>query len=157
MCLIAAILPLWRAAPPPAPENEVVRLEQPALATNGGIRESEIDWTPARTELPLRLSDFESGGEYQCSETLESWRFLSSASCTDVAIGILEEIHEQQFELLEAGYMDLSGECWGCVFIGSEGESLSVMLIPERPFSSRSDANLLVVNVLHFKEVEGLA
>ena len=111
----------------------------------------------ASPELPLRLSDSDHAVEYRRAETLESWRLLSDESCADYALTILEDIHAQGFELVEAGFMDVSGESWGCVFMGSNGESLSIMLVPERPFSSRSEANLLVVNILHYLEQESFA
>ncbi|MDR1089082.1 MAG: hypothetical protein LBL23_07420 [Coriobacteriales bacterium] len=105
---------------------------------------------------PLQLDGFRQSGEYERAQTLESWRLVSDASCADYALGVLEDIHRQGFELVHAGFMDLSGESWGCVFTGSSGEAVSVMLLPERPFSPRSDANPLVVNILHYFAREGL-
>lgn len=102
--------------------------------------------------LPFTLSDTTAITNYQCSQTLESWQLLSSKSCADYALSVLEDLRTQDLELVKAGFMDISGESWGCVFIGAQGQSLAVTLIPERPFSSRSDKNLLVVSMLHYFE-----
>lgn len=110
-------------------------------------------------ELPVQLLDldFAFGSEYHQAESLESWKIIREESCADYALKVLEGIHSQGLELVQAGFMDLQGECWGCVFIGSNGESMQITLMPERPFSPRSEANLLVVNVLHYFEQEGFA
>ncbi|MDR1358652.1 MAG: hypothetical protein LBJ48_04795 [Coriobacteriales bacterium] len=110
----------------------------------------------ASPALPLGLESLRQSGEYRRAETLESWRLLSDASCADYALAVLEDVHRQGYELVQAGFMDLKGESWGCVLTGSNGESLSVMLMPQHPFSPRSDANLLAVNILHYLEPEGL-
>ena len=104
--------------------------------------------------LPIVFADSGRIDEYRRAETLESWKLISELPCSDYALSVLESISSQGFELVEAGFMDLSGECWGCVFSGANGESLSVILMPERPFSPRSDTNRLVVNILHYLQPE---
>jgi len=100
--------------------------------------------------LPFDFADSGQISAYRCGETLESWSLMSEQSCTSYAQSVLESIQLQELELVEAGFMDLSGECWGCVFKGANDESLMVVLMPERPFSPRSDNNQLVVNVIHY-------
>lgn len=119
---------------------------------------SEEDVDADAPALPLQVPGIEQAvSGYQRVETLESWKLLSDSSCADYALAVLETLHAQDLELEQAGFMDVSGECWGCVFTGSDGEALSITLIPERPFSPRSDSNLLVVNVLHYLEPEDFA
>jgi len=110
----------------------------------------------ATAELPFKLTESGRVEEYRRYKTLESWKLTSELSCSEYAQGVLRSLQSQNLELIEAGYMDLSGECWGCVFIGANNESLSVMLLPERPFSPRSDNNRLVVNILHYLQPEGM-
>jgi len=113
---------------------------------------------PALVAAPLPFELAEAGWvhEYQRGETLESWKFISELPCADYAINVIESIQSEGLELIEAGYMDLSGECWGCVFIGANNESLMVILLPERPFSPRSDTNKLAVNIIHYLQPEEL-
>ncbi|MCL2807712.1 MAG: hypothetical protein FWD27_06100 [Coriobacteriia bacterium] len=103
---------------------------------------------------PFPFAQVERVDEYRHAETLESWRLISELSCSDYALAVLEYLHSQGLELLEAGYMDLSGQSWGCVFKGANNESFSVILMPERPLSPRSDTNRLVVNILHYLQPE---
>jgi hypothetical protein len=103
---------------------------------------------------PLPLEPFERVEKSWHAETLESWKLLSDLSCADYARKVLASIQEQNFELVEAGFMDLSGECWGCVFKGAQGEALSVLLMPLHLFSPRSESNVLTVTVLHYLAYE---
>lgn len=106
--------------------------------------------------VPLDVGNYTGAYEYQAAQTLESWQLTTTEECASYALSVLESIKVQNLELVEAGFLDVSGQSWGCVVVGPEGESLQVTLIPERPFSSRSDENPLVVRVLRYGEVEGL-
>ncbi len=122
--------------------------QETALSFEEGEQHTKV--SEGVTLPPLPLAAFEQVSEYQRSATVESWRLVTSESCADYALRVLESLQAQDVELLEAGFMDLSGENWGCVFKGANDESFSIVLMPERPFSPRSETNLLVVNVLHY-------
>lgn len=109
---------------------------------------AELASAPAR--LPLQLAGCAQVNEYQRTDTLESWRLLSNETCADFALLVLNALQEQEVELVQAGFMDISGESWGCVYIDSNGESLSVTLMPQSPFSPRSNSNVLAVTVIHY-------
>lgn len=139
-------------------ESEQGPAIEPSLATTTATDDSAESNTSelSAPELPLELTIVAEQSEYHAAETLERWRLLSDATCADYALAVLESIHAQDLELVQAGFMDVSGESWGCVFIGNTGESLAITLIPENPFSSRSESNQLVVSILRYLEVEGL-
>ncbi len=101
-------------------------------------------------EFPLRLLGFTPQSNYQRQQTLESWHFTSEAACVDIATRVLETLRAGQFKLVQAGFMDVSGESWGCVFTGAQGESCAITLVPEHPFSPRSSDNGLVVSFIHY-------
>jgi hypothetical protein len=50
--------------------------------------------------------------------------------------------------LVEAGYLDLSGEAWGCTLEDDGEASLIITLIPEKPFRQRSAANPLRMTLI---------
>lgn len=159
--LIAAILVVvgvvsWTLLSPDADTNTNTPQQKVSEGTvvGGGSAEPQMRIAP---ELPIQLLDFASGSEYHHAESLESWKIIREESCADYALKVLESIQSQGLGLVQAGFMDLHGECWGCVFIGSSGESMQITLMPKRPFSPRSEANPLVVNVLHYFEQEKFA
>jgi hypothetical protein len=51
-------------------------------------------------------------------------------------------------ELVEAGYLDLFGEAWGCALEDNGEASFTIILIPEQPFSQRSASNLLRMTMI---------
>lgn len=107
--------------------------------------------------MPVELPGSKQHGTYYRAETLESWQYLREESCKAYAITVLEQVHAAQYEFIQAGFLDLSGQSWGCVFTDEGGSSISITLLPERPFSSRSNDNRLVVNVIRYLEIEGLS
>jgi len=128
--------------------------EAPALSGSASTAfgETQREGTNGIAIAPLPFAFADSGqvSSYRRGETLESWSLVSERSCLSYAQSVLESIQLQELKLHEAGFMDLSGECWGCVFSGANDESLMVVLMPERPFSPRSESNRLVVNIIHY-------
>lgn len=117
-----------------------------------------VDDVSARRAPSPPLPSMEEGSSYhyERTETLESWQWTSDGTCAAVALEILEDIQQQTYELTQAGFMDISGECWGCVFTTTAGEVCMVTLIPLEPFSTRSSDNPLAVSILHYFEPEVL-
>ena len=173
ICLVLAMLMvlIWKTHPqneaelPLAAANvsepffEVSNLTEPLLTEPQQTepQAAQLEGFEERTNvLPFELAEFEYIEEYRHFPTLDSWKLSSDLACAEYAMALLESLQSQGFELIEAGYMDLSGECWGCVLRSADGESLSVMLIPERPFSPRSSANRLVVTILRYLQPQGI-
>ncbi len=151
--VFVGVVSLIALAPSTQEWTPLEQAQQSTLMPNADETRDEqaVSMTP---DLPLQLSVSSQVNRYHRADTLESWKILSEKSCADFALIVLEAIHAQKGELLQAGFMDLSGECWGCVFT-ENGNSISVMLMPEHPFSPRSEDNLLVVSILHYLEQEG--
>jgi hypothetical protein len=80
---------------------------------------------------------------YEAGRYVESWRAVSDEPCRDVAKDLLTELRSSGFELVEAGYLDLFGEAWGCTLKGDGAASLTITLIPARPLQRRSADNPL--------------
>jgi hypothetical protein len=74
---------------------------------------------------------------------------LSAESCTELAREILFQLRDAGTELVKAGYLDLSGEAWGCTVACVDGSSLIVTLIPQALGQARSESNPLRVSVVH--------
>lgn len=108
------------------------------------------------TSLPLPLSSEWQvvSVAYTSAETLESWRVVSDESCRAAALTVLESVRAAGYELVQAGYLDVSGESWGCVFVDDTGGSVTVTLLPERPFNVRSDENGLVLTIIRYLSPE---
>lgn len=110
----------------------------------------------ATTAVPFALAGFEYNQEYHRFSTLERWKYQSDLACAEYARALLGSLRSQGLELVEAGYMDLSGECWSCILTDANNAVITVTLIPERPFSPRSSTNCLVVTVLRYLQPQGL-
>lgn len=111
----------------------------------------------ASPAVPVALPGASQGCTYYRAETLESWRFISEESCEEYALTVLEHVQAAHYEFVQAGFLDLSGQSWGCVFVGEDGASVSVTLLPEQPFSTRSSSNKLTVTIIRYLTVEGLS
>jgi hypothetical protein len=93
---------------------------------------------------------------YNRGEATESWQFTSSLDCADYARASLLSLQASGARLEHAGYLDLSGEAWGCVVQDAQDRSLSVILLPEQAFAPRSAQNLLKVTVMRYLEPKGV-
>jgi hypothetical protein len=85
---------------------------------------------------------------YTQGRDIETWRAVSDGSCRDVAREILIQLSGTGMELKEAGYLDLFGEAWGCTLEDHGEASVTVTLIPEKPFSQRSSSNPLRMTLI---------
>jgi len=147
----------WRLLHSDDPEIEPANL---AVAESSSPLPGEPRQSSLSSAVPVPFSGLEGFGrvnEYQQTQTLESWRIVSEQSCSTYASEALAAIQSQNLELVEAGYMDLSGESWGCVLRGADNESFLITLIPEHPFSPRSDTNRLVVNILYYLQPKDIS
>ncbi|MDR3136871.1 MAG: hypothetical protein LBU07_05630 [Coriobacteriales bacterium] len=106
--------------------------------------------------LPLNLPLQQMPVLYTRGTALESWQFTSSVSCADYARMTLLSLQASGARLIEAGYLDLIGECWGCVIQDNLSRSFNITLMPQEVFKSRSDANQLLVTVIHYLEPLGV-
>jgi hypothetical protein len=85
---------------------------------------------------------------YEKGNSIETWEAVSDGSCRDVARDLLLRLRTSGMELVEAGYLDLFGEAWGCTLEDNDEASLTIVLIPEAPFKQRSAANLLRMTMI---------
>ncbi|MDR0347244.1 MAG: hypothetical protein LBH56_02590 [Coriobacteriales bacterium] len=85
---------------------------------------------------------------YTRGTNIETWKARGEASCKDVAKELLLELQRSGMKLVEAGYLDLYGEAWGCTLDERGEASLVIMLIPEKPLALRSETNQLCVTVI---------
>ncbi|MDR1013578.1 MAG: hypothetical protein LBL86_01175 [Coriobacteriales bacterium] len=80
---------------------------------------------------------------YEKGTYVETWRAVSDGSCREVARELLLRLRESGMELVEADYLDLFGEAWGCVLRDHGEASLSITLVPERLLRERDGSNPL--------------
>jgi hypothetical protein len=80
---------------------------------------------------------------YSEGEYTETWWAVSEASCREVARSLLIELRDSGMELVKADYLDLFGEAWGCTLKDGEEASLTVVLVPKKPFRQRNASNPL--------------
>jgi hypothetical protein len=85
---------------------------------------------------------------YTQGRDIETWRAVSDSSCRDVAREILVQLRSTGMELKESGYLDLFGEAWGCTLEDHGEASITVTLIPEKPFNQRSISNPLCMTLI---------
>jgi hypothetical protein len=85
---------------------------------------------------------------YEKGSGIETWKAVSDGSCRDVARDLLLRLRDSGMELVEAGYLDLFGEAWGCVLEDNGEASLTIVLIPEEPFRQRGASNLLRMTMI---------
>jgi hypothetical protein len=85
---------------------------------------------------------------YEKGNSIETWEAVSDGSCRDVARDLLLRLRGSGMELVEAGYLDLFGEAWGCVLEDNGEASLAIVLIPEEPFRQRGASNLLRMTMI---------
>jgi hypothetical protein len=85
---------------------------------------------------------------YEQGRYTETWRAVSNESCRDIARELLLQLRGSGMELVEAGYLDLFGEAWGCTLEDAGEASITIVLIPERPFSQRSTSNPLRMTLI---------
>jgi hypothetical protein len=80
---------------------------------------------------------------YEKGNSIETWEAVSEGSCRDVARDLLLRLRDSGMKLVEAGYLDLFGEAWGCALEDNGEASLTIVLVPEEPFKQRGASNLL--------------
>jgi hypothetical protein len=78
----------------------------------------------------------------------ETWKATSDSSCQDVARELLLELRDSGMELVKADYLDLFGEAWGCTLEERGEASLTIILVPEKPFAQRSASNQLRMTLI---------
>jgi hypothetical protein len=61
---------------------------------------------------------------------------------------LLYALRDGGFELVEAGYMDLLGQAWGCTVQGGQGESLVIALRPAVAGAARCSSNPLQATII---------
>jgi hypothetical protein len=104
--------------------------------------------TERDASCPVSLSSDYRGLSYSRGAAIERWQGTSDLSCPDAARDLLLTLQGEGFELVKAGYLDLSGEAWGCTVKTEDGESLVVSLVPEVLGSARDEQNRLVLTVV---------
>jgi hypothetical protein len=85
---------------------------------------------------------------YEQGENIESWWAFSEGSCKDVARDLLLQLRESEMKLVEAGYLDLFGEAWGCTLEDGGEASITIILMPKEPFRQRSTSNPLRMTLI---------
>lgn len=79
----------------------------------------------------------------------ESWRATSMRQCCDVARDILLNLQEDGFELVKAGFLDISGEAWGCTVVSAQGETMVITLVPQTLGLGIGQDNRLQITITH--------
>jgi hypothetical protein len=103
---------------------------------------------PFTRDPPITLPASLRAQGYTQGRDIETWRAVSDSSCRDVAREILIKLSSTGMELKEVGYLDLFGEAWGCTLEDHGEASVTVTLIPEKPFSQRSASNPLRMTLI---------
>ncbi|MDR2586660.1 MAG: hypothetical protein LBC23_00180 [Coriobacteriales bacterium] len=91
---------------------------------------------------------------YKRGVTVERWQASSAMSCRDAARELLLILQEEGFELVKAGYLDVSGEIWGCTVKTSEGASLVISLVPKSLGALRDEQNKLTLTIVRITSPE---
>ncbi|MDR2197759.1 MAG: hypothetical protein LBO07_07365 [Coriobacteriales bacterium] len=102
----------------------------------------------AMTPCPVAMPPDTTALEYQRTSTTERWRGLSEGGCEEVARGILQNLQAAGVELVTAGYLDLSGEAWGCTVACADGSSQVISLVPQALGQGRNENNRLQISVV---------
>jgi hypothetical protein len=80
---------------------------------------------------------------YNRATASESWRLRNGSGCREAAQELLYNLRAQGCELVQAGYLDLSGEAWGCSVQEGGGAVWTLTLMPQVPLAERSATNQL--------------
>jgi hypothetical protein len=141
-------------------EPPVVELDNrlPDLSINLDQQERhEIDQRFVDPSCPVPLPKASSSANYTRTSNIETWKLTSDLSCASYAQTVLQILQPTGTELIHAGYLDLSGQCWGCVIRTADDESIIISLLPQSIFSDRNESNPLEVTVIRMlapEEVE---
>ena len=106
------------------------------------------------TSCPVRMPRDCVRIEYRQGKSVESWHGYSTSDCRSVAREMLMGLEEDGFELVKAGFLDLSGDAWGCTVKTPGNGSLVISLIPERLGESSGKNNRLSITIVHMKALE---
>ena len=104
-----------------------------------------------KKDCPLMVPESISSLSYQEGNLCESWKGYSQQSCSSVARELLLALEASGAQLAHSGYLDLSGEAWGCSAKGEQSESLTVTLIPQLLGTVRNEGNQLCLTIVHIK------
>lgn len=110
-------------------------------ATNVGVKK----------DCPLVIPVSISSLSYQEGSLCESWKGYSQQSCSSAARELLLALEASGAQLVYSGYLDLSGETWGCSVKGEQDESLMLTLVPQHPGAARNEQNPLCMTIVHIK------
>ena len=108
----------------------------------------------SETTCPVRMPVDCARLEYREGRNVESWHGYTASDCRRVAREMLLGLEEDGFELVKAGFLDLSGNAWGCTAKTQHNSSLVISLIPERLGASNGKNNRLLITVVHMKALE---
>jgi hypothetical protein len=119
------------------------------LSASSGKSAASVSVDRAFTQaLPITLPASLRPRGYEKGTHIETWRAISDASCRDVARELLLELRTSDMRLVEANYLDLSGEAWGCTLEDEGRASVTVVLIAKRPFGKRDASNPLCMTLI---------
>ena len=94
---------------------------------------------------------------YEPGVATESWHGYSVLECREAARGLLQALEEDGYVMVQAGFLDLSREGWGCVVQALDQSAFIITLIPENRqiFGNPSYfGNTLHITVVHIKMPE---
>jgi hypothetical protein len=114
---------------------------------DAGEGSAEMDRVFSRVP-PITLPSSLRPQGYEQGQYIETWRAVSDEPCSSVARELLLEFRDSGMSLVKADYLDLFGEAWGCTLEDGGEASVTVTLIPERPFSQRGESNLLQLTLI---------
>ena len=95
---------------------------------------------------------------YQRGVTIETWTAQAQASCQEYARALLYSLYDAGVTLVEAGYLDLFGNNWGCVLQSETEGSIIVTLRAQQSRASdtldTANATLLDITVIRILPLE---
>jgi len=106
---------------------------------------------------PVRLPQDCVQTRYEPGIATESWHGYSIQECREAAKGLLQALEEDGYVLVQAGFLDLSREAWGCVVQAWDQSAFIITLIPENRQVSGNPSysgNTLRITVVHIRVPE---
>jgi len=116
----------------------------------GVVRLDGADTNSSAASCPIQVLASCGRLEYQRGANTETWKTETSQDGTELACNVLLELQEQGCQLVQYGYLDVSGLAWGCLVSCPDGSALSVTLIPQQLGQPAGDNNPLQVTALRF-------
>ncbi|MCL1847619.1 MAG: hypothetical protein FWF91_06625 [Coriobacteriia bacterium] len=136
--------------------NPMVMSQAPASQAPAG--QAPVGQAPADTRkgmpafpdtCPVRLPAGCTGLVHSQGSTSESWSAYSVLECREVAQELLLALRDDGFELVKAGFLDISGYAWGCTVKAPDNSSFVITLIPQRIGMPSGEDNRLSITIVH--------